>query len=367
MFTEYEYFIVVMLLAMTILFSLRKKADVVGSTCLISQDTSHIMKAMCCILIILHHWAFRAHSPLSESSLTGLWGGYSLSVFFMLSSYGIAKSELKKSLSLRPYVQHRIWKILKPYLIVVLFILAVYWLIGASYPIEELRQYRVSEYFILIGEHKLGLAEYLGLVANGKSLSFHLWFVEVTIISYICFFLSKSIFNIYTKKVALLVTYAMLILGISVTLMLTVHSFPYLAFVRNVPMMIVGLFLALFEKSLVKSVSKVMIWFVLFNVLTSVYSFLLEHSLVYVMYSDYALLSVYVSTKVLNGYQLKKDSPIMLLSALSYVVYLIHASVLTVEWWYIGFKSALLAVAASILFAYIYKCASERKIIKINV
>ncbi len=248
-----------------------------------------------------------------------------------------------------------------------LFILAVYWLIGASYPIEELRQYRVSEYFILIGEHKLGLAEYLGLVANGKSLSFHLWFVEVTIISYICFFLSKSIFNIYTKKVALLVTYAMLILGISVTLMLTVHSFPYLAFVRNVPMMIVGLFLALFEKSLVKSVSKVMIWFVLFNVLTSVYSFLLEHSLVYVMYSDYALLSVYVSTKVLNGYQLKKDSPIMLLSTLSYVVYLIHASVLTVEWWYIGFKSALLAVAASILFAYIYKCASERKIIKINV
>ena len=294
-------------------------------------------------------------------------GGYSLSVFFMLSSYGIAKSESKKPLSLKPYMQHRIWKILKPYLVVLLFIMAAYWLIGAKYPIEDLKEYRVSEYFVLIGQHRLSIMEYLGLVANGKSVSFHFWFVEVTLVSYICFFLSKSIFNIGTKKVALFSTYAILLLTISVILMKTVHSFPYLAFVRNVPMMALGLFLALFEKSISKSVSRILTWFVLFNVLAAVYSVALEHSLVYVMYSDYALLSVYICTKILERYQLKKGSPIMVLSALSYVVYLIHASVLTVEWWYIGFKSALLAVAVSILFAYLYQCISERRIIKINI
>ena len=75
MFTEYEYFIVVMLLAMAILFSLTKKTVMTDNSCLISPDTSHIMKAVCCILIILHHWAFRVHSPLIENSLTGIWGG----------------------------------------------------------------------------------------------------------------------------------------------------------------------------------------------------------------------------------------------------------------------------------------------------
>lgn len=75
MFTEYEYFIVVMLLAMAILFSLKKKTVITDNSCLISPDTLHIMKAVCCILIILHHWAFRVHSPLTENSLTGIWGG----------------------------------------------------------------------------------------------------------------------------------------------------------------------------------------------------------------------------------------------------------------------------------------------------
>lgn len=367
MFTEYEYFMIVLLFVGAVVFSLRGKKGNAQSECLFSPDASHLMKAMCCIIIILHHWAFRVHSPWTENILSSIAGGYSLSVFFMLSTYGIAKSEMKHPLKIINYTKHRIWKILKPYLIVALLMLVTYWLIGATYPIGDLAQYRVSKFFVLIGQHQLEMSDYLKLIVNGKELSFHFWFVEVTIISYIYFFIAKSAFNVCKHRMMMLTTYTVLLLSTAIALMLMVKSFPYLTFVRNVPMMTLGLLLALFEKDIMLKRSRLVICYVVFNIMTAVYTFMLEHSFTYVIYTNYAILSVWIFSIVLHNFELKKSSPIMLLSALSYVIYLVHASVLTVEWWYIGFRSALVAVVCSIGLAYAYKCIDERKISRINI
>lgn len=103
---------------------------------------------------------------------------------------------------------------------------------------------------------------------------------------------------------------------------------------------------------------------IIYNVqyLSVAYTFVLECGFNYIIYTNYAILSIWILNHILSFYQLKKDSPVMLLSALSYVIYLIHASVLTVEWWYIGFRSVLVAVVCSVGMAYIYKCVTERKI-----
>ena len=164
MFTEYEYFVVAVLLIMATVCSLQARQEKKSPCGLISVDTSHMMKAICCIIIILHHWALRVHSPWTEKLLSSLSGGYSLSVFFMLSTYGIAKSEMKHPLKIIDYTKHRIWKILKPYLIIALLMLVTYWLIGATYPIEDLALYRVSKFFVLIGQHQLEMTDYLKLI-----------------------------------------------------------------------------------------------------------------------------------------------------------------------------------------------------------
>ena len=285
----------------------------------------------------------------------------------MLSTYGIAKSEMKKPLDMISYTKHRMWKIMKPYLVVVLLMMGAYWLIGADYKIEELVRYRVSEYFILIGQHQLDMVDYLKLIVNGKSLSFHFWFVEVTLISYIYFFIAKSVFNIKKHRLMLFAYYSILLTTTAVTLMMTIDSFPYLAFVRNVPMMLLGLLFALYEKEICNSKASLLKIYIAFNFCTAAYTFVLEHNFNYIIYTNYAILSIWILNHILSFYKLGKDSPVMLLSALSYVIYLVHASVLTVEWWYIGFRSVLVAVVCSIGMAYIYKCMTERKISRINI
>lgn len=367
MFFEYEYFIVIFMMIITVVYSLKVRQEKAPVYSLVSPDTSHVMKALCCIIIILHHWAFRGHSPYMEKVLTGFGGGYSLSVFFMLSTYGIAKSEMKKPLDVISYTKHRMWKIIKPYLAVVMLMMVSYWLIRADYPIVDLAKYRVSEYFILIGQHQLEIVDYLMLILNGKSLSFHFWFVEVTLVSYIYFFIAKSVFDINKHRLMLFSSYSALLIATAVTLMLTIDSFPYLAFVRNVPMMLLGLLLALYEKEICHRKKNLLKLYITFNICTAAYTFVLENSFNYTIYTNYAILSIWMLNNILSFYQLKKDSPVMLLSALSYVIYLIHASVLTVEWWYIGFRSVLMAVVCSVGMAYIYKCVTERKITRINI
>lgn len=252
------------------------------------------------------------------------------------------------------------WKIIKPYLVVVLLMMGAYWLIGADYPFEDLAKYRVSEYFILIGHHQLHIVDYLKLIVNGKSLSFHFWFVEVTLVSYLYFFTSKSVFNINRHRFALFVFYSTLLTATALTLMLTIDSFPYLAFVRNVPMMLLGLLVALYEKEICNTKTSLLYLYIAFNFCTAAYSFVLEHNFNYIIYTNYAILSIWILNHILSFYKLDKNSPIILLSTLSYVIYLVHASVLTVEWWYIGYNSVLVAVVCSIGLAYIYKCITSK-------
>lgn len=68
-------------------------------TVIISPDTSQVLKAVCCIIIVLHHFALRRQdiTVLKPISMGG--GNFALPIFFILSAYGIAKSELHKPIN----------------------------------------------------------------------------------------------------------------------------------------------------------------------------------------------------------------------------------------------------------------------------
>lgn len=84
MFFEYEYFIVIFMMIMTVVCSLKVRQEKAPVYSLVSPDTSHVMKALCCIIIILHHWAFRGHSPYMEKVLTGFGGVFFVCVLYAL-------------------------------------------------------------------------------------------------------------------------------------------------------------------------------------------------------------------------------------------------------------------------------------------
>lgn len=76
MLCEFEYFIVVLLITFITFLSLKSKKEVVrDTTVLILPSTSHVLKAYCCIIIILHHWALRYPTPIMDGILTNIGGG----------------------------------------------------------------------------------------------------------------------------------------------------------------------------------------------------------------------------------------------------------------------------------------------------
>lgn len=261
------------------------------------------------------------------------------------------------------FVKHRVWKILKPYFIVVALIMLVYRAIGADYPLGELCAYRVPESFVLIGQNRVNIMGYFSFLINGKSLSPHLWFVESILLSYVLFFIAKSIFDINEQKTKLFIIYSVMLSIIGLMLIQMKDSiFPYITFTRHIPVMILGLFLALFEEKILslKREQLFLLYFVL-NVCLGLFYQITEGFSFNIIYVNYALLSIWLVNQIMRCYTLKEGCPIIFLSSLSYVIYLIHSTILTIEWWYFGFCSCLFVVFFSVLFAHVYRCICNKQ------
>lgn len=80
--------------------------------------------------------------------------------FLILSAYGIAKSELNKPIvDVKVYLGKRILKLLKPFWLVNLMTIILYYIIGGGSPAEMLEG-RINPAFSDIGSHKLSIADF---------------------------------------------------------------------------------------------------------------------------------------------------------------------------------------------------------------
>ena len=149
-----------------------------------NKEVSNVIKFVCCLLIFLHHYF------LGNPFTTPL-GTISCTIFFFLSSYGIAKSIKNKNLDFWRFSKRRIIKIYVPLLIVNLFFILL-----ANILLFE--NFKIPVFGILkeIECKELTLVNLFYFTTGIKKIDSVTWFLDYLIMSYIiiwCLMQIKSI------------------------------------------------------------------------------------------------------------------------------------------------------------------------------
>ena len=81
---------------------------------------------------------------------------------------------------------------------------------------------------------------------------------------------------------------------------------------------------------------------------------LIERDVILCAYALLVPLSIVPFNPLFSYIHLKDKSVMVLLATSSYVMYFVHCKFLTLEWWYIGYRSALLDVLLSFVNGLVY-------------
>ena len=190
-----EYLIVSVIFILFLWLSLAKsdERNKVYNSNLINPQTSTLLKAFCCILIVCHHYALRTDGGITRRIVAMGGGTFALVIFLLLSSYGIVESEKRKPTDLKQYLFKRCVKLVKPYFLVTVIAMIAYWFIGAYASLDALLQNRVSQAFVEIGQRRLTISDGVSYLFGLKTFDGAIWFVGVTLYSYLAFGLSQTI------------------------------------------------------------------------------------------------------------------------------------------------------------------------------
>lgn len=136
-----------------------------GAVIPLTRDRTTVLKGMLSILIILSHVNFHADIPMFKSITN--WGGTKVALFFFLSGYGLINSYIRVGEGyMDGFLVKRIWKIVKPLLVITLVYLG----------------------FVFLDTGKFPDAIVEGLLLYGKTPLPYSWFVYVIVLAYISFF-----------------------------------------------------------------------------------------------------------------------------------------------------------------------------------
>lgn len=96
------------------------------------RSLTDIIKMMSCLMVAIHHYAGYAISRGFSDSLFlkafSTQGGYlGVALFFLLSGYGLMKSEQKRHLEFKDFVRKRFGKVFIPVLLITAIWLPIYW------------------------------------------------------------------------------------------------------------------------------------------------------------------------------------------------------------------------------------------------
>lgn len=250
-------------------------------------------------------------------------------------------------------------KLLKPLWIINFFTIIVYFIIGASgYSSEMLKQARINPLFCEIGSHSISVWEYLLLLTGLHEIDGVVWFVEVTLYSYLVFYISKRVFPICEKRTAFvsLYTFFIILFGVmAFNMKLPAHYY------RNLWSLIAGLILAVYEKDFINRKNMLYVFLCVIVVFLVIQCVLL-HEYVYFPPAIIAVVVIWVFDRFMTNREILPNSLIVKLAAMSYLVYLIHVKILNIEWHYIGFISVSLPLITVLALAYIYEFAHFKRI-----
>ena len=346
-----EYINAILLLIICSITSFKRRETKLMCDAIIHKDTTSFLKAVCCVSIILHHFALRNQEGYFAWIFQTGGGYFAVPMFFLLSSYGICKSELSKPTTKRGFLKHRFSKLLIPFVVVNILTILMYYLCGANCSLDKLSNTRVNEAFVLIGSREFGIMDYILSVVGIKSIDAAMWFVHVIIYAYASFLVSKCIFDIQKKTLKFTMLFVSLIYLLSIILYIIdapIH------FYRSLWALSLGAILFLIENKVKNTSLRIIYGFFVFTVLLTPIA-AIERDVWIVMFACLIPLSLLLLKNIVKYIELKQSSAISLLAGMSYVMYLIHVKLLTLEWWFVGYQSAFLVVLLSLMFAMIYE------------
>ncbi len=340
----------------------RRNIHMTAGAVVIQKETSTLLKALCCIVIIVHHFALRVDGGAIVKICQIGGGNFSLVVFLLLSAYGIVKSEQRQPLGCKDYTRHRMVRLLRPYAIIMALFITIYWFIGANATPDEMVTARLNPGFIAIGQHNISWTDIAKYFVGISSINGSLWFVGVTVFSYVAFFICKSIFDISAKRLMLTTCYTILLAAFGYT----AYRLDFPAhYWRNLWALVAGVLLALYEREIMESgIKKKLALLLSAEILATMYVYLTRSGgMDYIVFANFGVMAIFLSNELFKRMTISQGSYIALMAAISYEVYLIHGYVLPVEWWYTGYFSCAVTVVFCVACAGVYYKLSRKKIL----
>lgn len=334
-----EFFIIILCMTF-VCFKSYKPIEVGGNTSdtVLSLDTSNLIKAICCIVIIMHHYALRVNIPLLGTYFGSQSGNQALTLFMLMSGFGVVKSELIHRSTMKTFLKKRFLKLLIPFWIVNLLTIITYSLINPKKPFGvNLDEIRVWNYFWNFGTGHYVFLDYVMLFLGIKEVDGAYWFLEVILYSYIVFLITKSLFDLKKKKVYALSFYTILI-----------ALFGFFAYYQQLPAqyyrnlwpLVLGFYLAIYENKLIlkmNNVKAIILTILLTNIYFVLYTKVVHDlSLKAFVGIDIVLFVTFMLSYLLRKYSISKTSLLSRVAILSYLIYLWHIKFLNIEWYYMG-------------------------------
>lgn len=348
---ELEYWTLILIVSLSIYFGICRNANTnANNNSLINVDTSLTLKAIACMVIIAYHFSLRVENDDLLIKLFGMGGTWALSIFLLLSSYGISQSEKIKKYEFKSYFKHRILKLLIPFWVCIFIVVLFYAILSPSITEEAIiSKARLGEAFPHFSDSTW--MDYFLYIVGLKSISAGNWFVLVILYAYILFYVVSTYIG-YDKRRLFVLYYSM---GLIAFGLLTSYLDWPAHYWRNLWALALGLFLSLYENELLKIKRlRFILW--LFTNIVLVIDWLFIHccDYTYIVFANLALVSIILFQRLFSLYSLKKRSIVLCLSLISYQIYLVHGAILNIQWYMFGsHNSLLLVVVFSILLAWL--------------
>lgn len=270
----------------------------------ISKSCSNQLKGIASIMIVIHHYVHLSGivGGIVAYIISAHFGYISVSLFFLLSAYGLTESESMKNSSFLFFIKRRLLKIYKPFIIINIITIFIYLLIG-----------HMQFTLLSAGKYLIGI----------KLIDPLLWYIIVSMMLYVFFWISFQFKkDIYKVIILTLLCVAYMLVGhfymkLPGNIYVSVLSFP------------IGMACSLYAAQIVAVLksNRFIIYYLLYIVL-DISLFFVFHKLGFQILKTIVLSFMLIPTYLFISYRnILKSKIFMFLGNISYETYLVHNKV----------------------------------------
>ena len=296
----------------------------------LSPSTTSALKGLAAIIIICHHFCLYQFNHVDHNLFYSIipknGGNFALAIFLFLSGYGVTKSELSKPLPFIPFIKRRIWKILKPCIIISCITLVCYSLfMPKSITPYDVKDNWLNPFLVEIVQYKYST----GLLGEWFITKMD-WYVYTTLVLYLLFFLTtvikkgKSGRHFEDKRIIML--FLLIIVYYVICCQIYPHSKAH--YYRN--LWAFGLGATMAYKPNLLSKKRNFVWCVICFSFLLLFNWTREGSL-YTIATAIAILILIFIGRVNQRYDIRNEY-ILYLGSISYYLYLCHRTVYNLLW-----------------------------------